>query len=177
MTASQDFVAAILPLFVQPTPLVAVAVSSTAWIVVSAIVGWRASSWTAERLDRPGPVTRLRHWEQDGRFWRRVRVEHWKDRVPEAGALFPGGRSKRQLTGRSDADLRAFQRETVRAERVHWLILASSPIHALWCDPTLFASMVVFGLAFDLPFIVIQRFNRGRIHRILSRRAERATRM
>ena len=32
-----------------------------------------------------------------------------------------------------------FRRETVRAERVHWLIMASTPIHLIWCRPTVFA--------------------------------------
>jgi glycosyl-4,4'-diaponeurosporenoate acyltransferase len=94
--------------------------------------------------------------------------------VPEAGGLF-GGFAKRRLPSRDSDGLDLFRRETIRAERVHWLILASSPVHALWCRPTVFAAMVVFGLGFTLPFIVIQRSNRGRLDRLLARRRAQRT--
>ena len=72
-----------------------------------------------------------------------------------------------------NSGLRAFRRETVRAERVHWLILASTPVHLVWCRPTIFVGMVAYGLALNVPFIIVQRANRGRLDRILSRRRRR----
>ena len=63
-----------------------------------------------------------------------------------------------------------FRREPIRAARVHWLILASTPIHFLWCRPTIAAGMLAFGLVANVPFIVIQRFNRGRLDRLIARR-------
>lgn len=150
----------------------AVAASSVTWLTVSVVVGWWANRWPADRLDRPGPLTTLRGWERGGAFWQRtLRVSRWKDRTPEAGALFASGHSKRHLRARSTEGLVHFRRETIRAERVHWLILASTPIHLLWCRPTVAAGMVVFGLVANLPFIVIQRFNRGRLVRLIARRA------
>jgi len=150
---------------------VAVALSSATWFLVSLLVGWRAVRWPPARLE-PGPVTHLRAWERSGATWQRLlRVRRWKDAIPEAGDLFAGGRSKRHIGGRSTADLDGYRRETVRAERVHWLILASTPLHALWCRPPLFAGMVGFGVLFNAPSIVIQRYNRGRLERVLARRA------
>lgn len=150
---------------------VAVALSSATWFLVSLVIGWRAVHWSATRLE-PGPVTRLRGWERSGSTWQRVlHVRRWKDAVPEAGGLFAGGRSKRHIGGRSTEDLETYGRETVRAERVHWLILATTPLHALWCRPALFAWMVGFGVVFNVPSIVIQRYNRGRLDRLLARRA------
>lgn len=152
-----------------PPDLVAVALSSVAWALVSVLVGWRGARWPEARLG-DGPVTRLRAWEDDGRAWqRRLRVRRWKDRLPEAGTAF-GGLSKRRVPSRRTPDLQRFRAETVRAERVHWLILASTPLHAVWCRPTLFVAMVAFGVVANVPFIVVQRFNRGALDRILRRR-------
>lgn len=149
----------------------AVAVSVVAWIATSLVVGRIAVGWSDERLDRRGPLTRIRGWEDGGRFWqRRLRVLAWKDRLPEAGAFFAGGTSKRSIGRPTTEALRSFRRETVRAERVHWLIAASGPFHLIWCRPLLGACMVAFGVAFDAPFIVVQRANRGRIERVLARR-------
>lgn len=148
----------------------AVLLSSITWFGVSFVVGFTATRIPLDRLT-PGPVTRLRAWEQSGAWWQRhLRVRRWKDRLPEAGALFAGGYSKRHVTSRSTDVLDRFRRETVRAERVHWLIMASTPIHLIWCRPTVFAGMVVFGLVSNVPFIIIQRVNRGRIDRLLARR-------
>ncbi len=148
----------------------AVLVSSLAWFGVSVAAGWWASRWPAERVSRTGPVTTLRRWEGGGRWWQRhLRVRSWKERVPEAGGLF-GGVAKRKLPSRATEDLELFRRETIRGERVHWLIAASTPLHALWCDPGLFAAMVAFGVVFSAPFIVIQRANRGRLDRLIARR-------
>jgi glycosyl-4,4'-diaponeurosporenoate acyltransferase len=150
-------------------PLV-VLLSSLTWFLTSVVVGAWAAGWSPERVDEPGPVTSLRAWEDHGRWWQRhLRVRAWKDRLPEAGAVF-GGFAKTRVPSRSTSDLALFRRETIRAERVHWLILASTPIHAVWCRPAAFAAMVAFGLVFSLPFIVIQRSNRGRLERLIGRR-------
>lgn len=150
----------------------AVALSIVVWIATSMIVGRRAVGWGPDRLDRAGPLTTIRAWERGGRFWQRhLRVLRWKDRLPDAGAFFAGGRDKRSIGLPTTANLEQFRRETIRAERVHWLILASGPIHLLWCPPLVGAYMVAFGIAFDAPFIVVQRVNRGRLERLLARRS------
>lgn len=149
--------------------VVAVALSSVAFAVLSVAVGWSAARWPLERLG-DGPVTGLRRWEDGGRSWHRwLRVRRWKDRLPEAGALF-GGLSKRLVPSRRTEDLLRFRAETVRAERVHLVLLALTPVHALWCRPTVFAGMAGFGVVANVPFIVVQRFNRGALDRVLARR-------
>lgn len=149
----------------------AVAISALTWFVTSFFVGRWGANWPLDRVAQPGPITALRAWERSGNWWQRYfRVRRWKDRVPDAGAVFEGGRSKRQIGSRADSDLTRFRLETIRAERVHWLILASTPVHLIWCRPTIAIGMVVFGLAFNLPFVIIQRYNRGRIDRVLARR-------
>lgn len=149
----------------------AIVLSSLTWVAVSMSVGYVAVRWQADGLDRTGPFTTIRRWEDGGAVWQRtLAVGRWKDRAPDAGGFFAGGRPKTSVGSRSTERLEDFRRETVRAERVHWLILCSTPVHLLWCRPVLAASMVAFGVALNVPFIVIQRFNRGRIDRLLARR-------
>jgi glycosyl-4,4'-diaponeurosporenoate acyltransferase len=152
----------------------AVVISSVVWTGTSLLVGWRASLWPVERLSDTGPFTRIRTWEDHGRWWQRhLRVRRWRDRLPEAGAFFRGGYTKRRLRSRSSGDLERFRRETVRAERVHWLVMASSPLHLVWCRPPVAAGMVAFGVLFNAPFIIVQRSNRGRITALMERRSAR----
>lgn len=148
----------------------AIALSTMAWPLTSAAVGRTAHGWSVARVSVSGPLTRLRAWERSGRWWvRHLRVQRWKQALPEAGALF-GGYAKSHLRSRRSPDLQRFRAETIRAERVHWLIGLSGPLHLLWCRPVLGACMVAFGIAFSAPFIVVQRANRGALERILARR-------
>lgn len=140
------------------------------WGWSSLAFGWWATHWSLARVEQAGPLTRLRRWEGEGRWWvRHTRVLRWKDHLPEAGARF-GGFAKTHVRSRGTADLARFRAETIRAERVHWLSAALAPVPALWCPPVLALGLGVAIVAGNAPFIVIQRANRGRLERLLRRR-------
>lgn len=152
----------------------AVLLSSVVWFLTSLIVGWRSVHWSRSRLERTGPLTTLRDWEDEGRIWQRLlRVRSWKARLPQAGGLFAGGAPMDQLSSRSTSGLEDFRSATVRAERVHWLILASTPLHYIWCRPTLALGMTMFGVAFNTPCLIVQRYNRAALERVILRRQRR----
>lgn len=160
-------------MLIDVTPRTAVVVSSLAWFATSVLVGWLGARWSTDRVQHTGPLTTLRQWEDGGRWWQRhLRVRSWKERVPEAGGLY-GGFAKRRVPSRSTGGLEMFRRETIRSERVHWLIAASTPLHLIWCRPGLFTAMAAYGFLSNAPFIVIQRSNRGRLERLLERRSAR----
>ena len=118
---------------------------------------------------------RRRRFEGE-RFYRRVlRVPRWKDRVPEAGALFAGGVSKRPLPADELGGLDRFVVETRRAELGHWLAAAAGPLFVLWNPWPAAVVLVAYGLAANLPCVAIQRYNRLRAERVLSRRAARSS--
>ena len=151
---------------------VTVAVDVVAWGVFHAATGYAAHRLGDERLSRDGVVLRPRGFERDGRFYRRrLRIHRWKDRLPEAGALFTGGVSKRQLPAADVAGLELFVRETRRAELGHWWAMACSPLFVLWNPPVPAALLMGYGVLVNLPFILIQRYNRFRTQAILQRLA------
>ena len=88
---------------------------------------------------------------------------------PEAGALFPGGVSKRQLPALDKSGLELFVRETRRAELGHWWALLAGPVFVLWNPPAIAAVLIGYGIAINLPFIAIQRYNRFRTEPLLRR--------
>jgi glycosyl-4,4'-diaponeurosporenoate acyltransferase len=145
------------------TTIVLDALAWTIWSVVASAV---ASKLPDHVLANDTFVTRERDFEDGGRVYERLGIRDWKDRVPECGSLF-GGRSKAALGGRGQ--LPVFARETRRGEYVHWAILAAGPLFALWNPPLLTLAMVAYGVAANLPFIMIQRYNRLRIARVMAR--------
>lgn len=153
--------------------LVVVLADSAAWAAWSVVVGYLASRIPADRLHHDGFLTRLRSWERDGRVYEQLAIRSWKDRLPEAGGTFGDGMPKSRLPGRSTDDLHRFMAEARRAELVHWAIPLLLPVLALWNPPGLFAAMVVFAVVANVPCLIIQRYNRARIARILARREGR----
>ena len=159
-----------------PWPAIVV-LDAVAWILVSALAGWRVARWTAAHgraADHDGPVLRLRRFEHDGRWYQRcLRVKSWKHWLPEAGRAF-GGRSKRRLPARGDGGTAAFLSECRRAERTHWLILAATPLFVVWNPPGLFAAMAVYAVAANVPCLLVLRYNRARLLRRPSGQARAA---
>lgn len=150
-----------------------VALDAVVWATWSGLVGYTAHRLPLHRVARDGPLTRLRAWEQSGRAYERLAIRRWKDRLPEFGAVFRGGVSKRALPSRTTSDLDRFAAETRRAELVHWTIPVITPLFALWNPPWLLAAMAAYAVVANVPCLVVQRYNRGRLLRVLDRRSQR----
>lgn len=143
------------------------ALDAAAWTTLSIAVGLAANLVPRRWFDHDTALTRLRPVERRGAAYERVRVRRWKDHLPEAGTVF-GGASKRRLPRR--ADLARFVEETRRAEWVHWSLMATGPLFALWNPWPLALAMIGFGVVANLPCLVVQRYNRARLGRVLDRR-------
>jgi glycosyl-4,4'-diaponeurosporenoate acyltransferase len=150
-----------------------VVIDIVAWAVVHSATGYAVHRIPTSALDRSSWWSTPRSFERGGEWYRRrLRIGRWKDRLPEAGALFAGGVSKRRIPEASAGGLERFVIETRRAELGHWLAVAMAPLFALWNPRRAVALMVIYGLAANLPFIAIQRYNRFRAERIVCRRRE-----
>ena len=150
---------------------VTVLVDVAAWGVFHAATGYAAHRLPDRRLAREGWLLRARAFEEGGRFYRRrLRIHRWKDALPDAGDLFRGGISKRELPSYDAAGLRLFARETRRAELAHWWAMACGPLFVLWNPPLAAGLLVGYGVLVNLPFIAIQRYNRARIRALAERR-------
>ncbi|GAA4692336.1 hypothetical protein [Nocardioides conyzicola] len=148
-----------------------VLVDIVAWGVFHAATGYAAHRLDDRRLARDGWLLRQRPFEDRGRWYRRrLRIHRWKDRLPDAGDLFRGGMSKRHVPTYDVAGLETFARETRRAELAHWWALFCGPLFVLWNPPLAAVLLIAYGVLVNLPFIVIQRYNRFRIDALMDRR-------
>ncbi|WP_265593959.1 hypothetical protein [Haloferula sp. BvORR071] len=134
-------------------------------------------AWVFTRLPAAWFERAPRNGNSLPRFYERaLLIKRWKDLVPDGASWFSGGFGKAALTeGSSWNYLRRFRAETIRGESCHWTALLFIPVFFLW-NPV-WADWVMAG-AFavaNLPCIAIQRYNRGRIDRLLGK-AVRAAR-
>jgi glycosyl-4,4'-diaponeurosporenoate acyltransferase len=148
---------------------ITVALDIAAWALVHVVVGYGAHRVPSRALRRDHGILVLRQWERDGRAYERLRIRRWKDRLPEAGAFFAGGMSKRQLPARDEIGLLRFAIETRRAELAHWWAMLALPLFALFNPPYAMPLMVLYAVAANVPCIAVQRYNRARLGRALDR--------
>lgn len=135
------------------------------WLASGVGVGWwyARRDWRSLRSD--GVLTRLRPWEDRRLYERRLGVRHWKDRLPEAGTWF-GGVSKRHLPSVQEGGRARFVAESLRAERVHFALLAVIPFTLAWSRGWWVVINMVFGFAVNAPCITVARYNRIRLSRL-----------
>ncbi|WP_336785690.1 glycosyl-4,4'-diaponeurosporenoate acyltransferase [Paenibacillus sp. MMO-177] len=112
---------------------------------------------------------RLFAWEKSGRLWQQLfLVKRWKGRLIDGTAILKKGYGKKKLHGTHISDLNEFAAETKRAELTHWLSMAPAPLFFLWNPIWVGWFMILYAVVFNLPFIIVQRYNRGRIEAITS---------
>ncbi|MET1249004.1 glycosyl-4,4'-diaponeurosporenoate acyltransferase [Sporolactobacillus sp. STCC-11] len=112
---------------------------------------------------------KVRAWEKDGYFYQHwFSVKRWKNSLPELSDFLSFLFSKKQMKQYSTEYLCRFALETCRAELVHWCIIISSLLFTKWNHTGI--SLFIFGFAVlcNLPYIIIQRYNRPRILSILA---------
>ena len=113
-------------------------------------------------------------WERNGRVYERLGIRFWKDKLPDMSRL-DGKMQRKQLRAvRGREELELLLRETCVAESVHAaLILLAPGLLLLWPGRGGVIFMLLDIFLFNLPFILIQRYNRPRLAALLDRRQSR----
>jgi glycosyl-4,4'-diaponeurosporenoate acyltransferase len=148
----------------------AVAATAILWLVWSLVIGALANQLPDRLLggrdpcqaDHPGAAP-LRFYER----WLGIRI--WKPWIPDAGNALPGGIRKGSLARRDPRALQRLSLETRRAELVHWVLWPAWMVTALWLPPSGVLINLIFATLFNLPCLLLQRYNRLRLGRTLSR--------
>lgn len=144
------------------------------WIFFHGASGLVAHLVPPNLISRLPLVSHCYNWEETVYAWLGIRA--WKDRLPEAGGLLPGGFSKRRLLS-ADADyLARFVLETSRAEFSHWLAWSLALTFFTWNPWQVGVVMLIYGALSNAPFILVQRYNRTRLLRAIQKLARRANR-
>ena len=136
-------------------------------VIGTAAVGAMAPRWPRHWLARDRGPLRLRSFDTPA-LYRRIKASWLAAHMPELGAAC-GGTSKKQLPGTDAQSLTNYLIEVRRAEWVHWL--ACTPVIVLYFfNPWWLALLwTLFVCLVNGIFIVILRFNRIRLLRILER--------
>lgn len=110
-------------------------------------------------------------FEREGQVYKCLGIAKWQGRVPDMSRILRGSMPEKRIEGRPDRNglLRMIQ-ETCVAETVH-VLLCVAGLGAVWLWPGAggWIMWLVYCLVGNLPFILIQRYNRPRLVRLLRR--------
>ncbi len=113
---------------------------------------------------------RERKWEDGGRLYERVFfVKKWKAHLPDIGDFLKWRFSKKHLVDVRTDYIRRFLTESCKAELTHWMIILSSFLFIFWGGLVTFSRILLLAMVLNGPYIIIQRYNRPRLVRLLKR--------
>lgn len=112
----------------------------------------------------------VRAWESREMYDRLFRLRVWKGILPDAGPWF-GGFAKKQLGSAEPDFLARFVAETCRSEGAHWAQWLVISGFVLWTPMPWAWVILIYAPLSNLPCILLQRQNRIRLQRILTRRS------
>jgi len=110
-------------------------------------------------------------FEKGGRLYDKIGIRRWKDKVPDMSNFLKNLVKKEIKAESTSADILRQIQETCVAEMIHFvLILLSLAVFFYWRSKwaILFEAIYIFIL--NLPFILIQRYNRPRLIKLYQRK-------
>ena len=104
-------------------------------------------------------------FEKNGRFYDRLHIRKWKDKVPDM-SKYLRSLPRKALMDTSCGRVKLLVQETCVAEIVHSVLMVLA-LPVLLCEEWWATAMVLaYDLLGNLPFIMIQRYNRPRLLRL-----------
>ena len=110
-------------------------------------------------------------WELGGKIYEKLNIKQWQAKIPDVSKVLGRWMPRKKLKiGLTAENVRTMIRETCTAELVHNLLnIAGLWLLNLWSGLGGIIMYLVYFLLGNLPFIIVQRYNRPRLKVLLNR--------
>ncbi len=140
-----------------------------AWLIFQLTIGYCSSKIPHDWLNPDQPFFQTFAWEQGGEIYEKIfHVRAWKHLIPNGSALYRGAFSIKRLPTNDSAYLERWLKESVRAEICHWMMILPC-VFFLWNSVALGCIMVAYALISNLLPVILQRYNRPRMRKLLAK--------
>lgn len=113
---------------------------------------------------------RERKWEKEGKIYDKLfKVKKWKAKLPDISDFMKWRFNKKHLGEVDNNYLSTFLTESCKAEFTHWMIILSTLLFNIWSDIQSFVLIFLIAFILNMPYIIIQRYNRPRLIKLLQR--------
>lgn len=155
-----------LPLWTL-SPLLLGIIDTLLWFTLHMLIAWGGTIIPARKIN--GQWFLFRAIPGEKKLLNFLGIKHWKDLVPDGARWFSGGFAKASIKERTRKYYKAFFIETCRGELVHWLVICMVPLFFLFNPRSVWWIHVTYALFANIPCILIQRYNRPRLLRLMHR--------
>lgn len=141
------------------------------YLIITGIIAFFVGRILPKRWFHPDRFPyRCFKFEKNGRIYDKLKVHKWQNKVPDMSRIFPKLMPAKNLDGNYKERMSRMLQETCIAELIHSLLCVTG-LYCLKLYPGIGGVVIVFlyVIVFNLPFIVIQRYNRPRLLRIAKR--------
>lgn len=108
---------------------------------------------------------------REARLYDALRVKSWQNKLPDMSRLFKKLMPEKRMTAASLADLPRMLEETCVAEATHVVLsVCGLAMPLLWPSVGGVAFAAVYILLGNVPYVIIQRYNRPRLQRLYNKR-------
>ena len=116
-------------------------------------------------------------FENKGKIYDKCGVRKWQSKVLDMSKLFPKFIPQKKLEGDVESAMPLMIKETCIAELIHWLlIIPGFYCLSLWEGPGGVMIVILYELG-NIPYIIIQRYNRPRFTAMQKRFEKRSGRI
>lgn len=138
------------------------------YLMLLGVASHYVGQWLPRRWFHPDRFPfRSWKWEQEGSVYRRLGIQHWKDLVPDMSKILPDMVPKRVSSRETAEEAMILVQETCVAEVVHAALMVLAIGIVLICPNGWGVALALFdALLLNLPYILIQRYNRPKLLRL-----------
>jgi len=149
------------------------------YFVITGIAGFLLGRILPKKwIDPQKGLYRCYPFERNGSIYQRIGIHRWQDKVPSMSRILPFMVPAKNLKGNWRERLPLMIHETCVAELIHWLLCVSG-LYCLRIWPGIGGVCIAafYALVLNLPFILIQRYNRPRLILLLQKSIAREQRI
>lgn len=113
-------------------------------------------------------------WEKDGKIYERFNIRKWKGEIIDMSKIMNNILPKKLMPSAKVYDIQRLIEETCVAEVVHWVLcITSFGNYWIWKKTTEGIFVWILCIIGNLPFIIVQRYNRPHLRNIRDKMMKR----
>lgn len=140
------------------------------WVIFHLGIGYWSSRIPVDKFDYDSSFYRSKPWERDGEIYQKLfKVRSWKKYIPSGAALYKDAYEIKYIIDFSVNNVKLWLKESCRSEFCHWIMILPGFLFFLWNPNWLAWIMVAYAILNNAVPIIMQRYNRPRVHKLLER--------
>lgn len=140
------------------------------WVIFHLNIGYWTSKLPVDIFDPQKPWYLTRPWEKSGEIYQELfKVKDWKRYIPSGAAVYKNTYEVKHINTFDVENVKLWLKESCRSEFCHWVMILPGFLFFLWNSTVGGWIMMAYAVLNNLVPIVMQRYNRPRVRKLLAR--------